>query len=235
MMALNWKFSKLSTVKWETNEHAVSGFENITVLSDTANVTISPSATGEYGVVLREQENATHTVTVENGTLKVELNRTRKWYENIGLSFGVPRITVTVPQQEYGKISVAVTTGKVSITGLTCTEDVNISATTGNVSLADITCRNLTAGGSTGNLTMKNVLAAGAFSIKHTTGDVHFDGCDAAEISVHATTGNVEGTLRTEKVFTADTTTGKVSVPASSSGGKCDIRTTTGNIHLQVQ
>lgn len=235
MMALNWKFSKLSTVKWETNEHAVSGFENITVLSDTANVTISPSATGEYGVVLREQENATHTVTVENGTLKVELNRTRKWYENIGLSFGVPRITVTVPQQEYGKISVAVTTGKVSITGLTCTEDVNISATTGNVRLADITCKNLTAEGTTGNLTASNVVAAEKFLVRRTTGDIRLDGCDGGALFIKTNTGNVKGTLRTEKVFTANTTTGKISLPPSGTGGKCEISTTTGDIKLRVQ
>lgn len=236
MMALNWQFGKLSTVTYHTVEHTVTPFEKILIATDTANVSFAPSEDGTYCVLCHEQENAVHSVTVEDSTLRVERNRTRKWYENIGIfSLGSPRITVMLPQKQYDAVSVAVTTGKVSLSSLTCTGDVSISVTTGKVRLADITCENLTAEGTTGSLTASNVIAAEKFSVRSTTGDIRLDGCDGGELSLKTSTGNVKGTLRTEKVFTANATTGKISVPPSGTGGKCEITTTTGDINLRVQ
>ena len=48
------------------------------------------------------------------------------------------------------------------------------------------------------------------------------------------TTGDVTGTLLTEKTFSTDTSTGDVSVPNPSSGGKCEIKTSTGDITISI-
>jgi len=82
---------------------------------------------------------------------------------------------------------------------------------------------------------LKNVIAAERFSIDRSTGDVNFDGCDAAEIYVNTDTGDVEGSLLSEKVFIANTDTGKKKVPNTVSGGRCEIRTDTGDIEITIK
>ena len=82
---------------------------------------------------------------------------------------------------------------------------------------------------------MKNVIATEKFSIKRSTGDVKFDSCDAAEIFVETDTGDVNGSLLTNKVFITKTDTGRINVPNSITGGKCEIITNTGDIKIQNQ
>ena len=84
-------------------------------------------------------------------------------------------------------------------------------------------------------MTLKNVSASGRICIESDTGNVKFDGSDAAEISVKTSTGNVSGTLLSEKVFITETATGRINVPATTSGGKCEIKTATGNISIEIE
>lgn len=73
------------------------------------------------------------------------------------------------------------------------------------------------------------------FSIERDTGDVRFESCDAGQITVKTSTGDVTGTLRTEKVFLTKRSTGAVDVPESGTGSKCEITTSTGDISIQIQ
>jgi len=82
---------------------------------------------------------------------------------------------------------------------------------------------------------LKNVNAAEKFSIERSTGDVKFDGCDAAEVFVKTDTGDVTGTLLSEKVFIVETDTGKVDVPKTVNGGRCEITTDTGDINISIK
>jgi DUF4097 and DUF4098 domain-containing protein YvlB len=79
------------------------------------------------------------------------------------------------------------------------------------------------------------VIASGAFVIKRTTGDVTFEGCDAAELLVATDTGDVEGTLLTEKIFFVETDTGRREYPKTTTGGKCEITTDTGDIKISIK
>ena len=81
---------------------------------------------------------------------------------------------------------------------------------------------------------MKNVVASEGFIIERGTGDVSFDSCDAAEIFVETSTGDVKGNLLSDKVFIAKSDTGKVNVPKTVLGGRCEIKTDTGNITLSI-
>lgn len=47
-------------------------------------------------------------------------------------------------------------------------------------------------------------------------------------------TGDITGTLLTEKVFAAKADTGDVDVPKTATGGKCEIITNTGDIQIKV-
>ena len=47
-------------------------------------------------------------------------------------------------------------------------------------------------------------------------------------------TGNITGTLVTDKVFLAHTDTGRIRVPTTTTGGRCELTTDTGNILLDI-
>ena len=293
MTMLKWDFTKLSTVKYETSNYEIhEDYQHITIVTDTADITFVPTEGTVTSVECHEQKNLKHSVTVKDGTLIIEIVDTRKWYEHIGIGFGSSKMTVTIPQGEYGALSIksrtgdleipgefkfesmditastgdvtnhasaadsmkittstgdicvenlsasslalSVSTGNVNVTDVTCEGDVSIHVSTGDSKLTDVSCASITSSGDTGEMYMTNVIAAERFTIERDTGDVKFDGCDATEIRVKTSTGNVTGTLLSEKIFITNTSTGAIKVPACVTGGKCSITTSTGDIRMNI-
>ena len=294
MTMLKWDFTKLSTQQPETNSYEINeNYQNISIVSDTADIVFVSSENSKHSVECYELKNIKHSVRVRDNTLIIELVDSRKWYERIGVNFGASKITVHIPQGEYGSLSIrsstsdmkipndfkfssidissstgdvtnyasalegvkiktttgniytegisagslelSVSTGKVVASDIVCDGDVSVNVSTGKTYLTNITCESVMSSGSTGDISLKNVIAAENFSIERTTGDVSFDGSDAAEIFVETDTGNVVGTLLSEKVFVVNTDTGKKEVPETLSGGRCKITTSTGNIRINLQ
>ena len=294
MSMLKWDFTKLSTVKYETNNYEITeNFNNISIITETSDVVFVPSESQKASVVCHEQKNMKHSVTVQDGTLVIEVVDTRKWYEYIGINFSTPKITVYIPQGEYGKLSIksstgdvkipkefkfenidisestgnvtnyasaseniiiktstgnirvenvsantldlSVSTGGITVSNVTCEGDVKIDVSTGKTNLTNIECKNIVSSGNTGAISLKNVIATEKFFIERSTGDVRFEGSDATEISVKTDTGDVTGTLLSEKVFITETSTGRINVPKTTSGGKCEITTSTGDINISTK
>ena len=84
-------------------------------------------------------------------------------------------------------------------------------------------------------MVLNDVIASEKISVKISTGNISFENCDANEIFACTNTGNVKGNLLSEKVFVAQTDTGKIDVPNTTNGGKCEITTDTGNIKITVE
>ena len=131
-------------------------------------------------------------------------------------------------------IDFVVTTGKINATDIICEEDVCITVSTGKTYITNGKCQSLKSYGNTGDITLNNVIATEKITIERSTGKVKFDGCDAGELLVHTDTGDVSGSLLSEKIFIVRTDTGKISVPASVSGGRCEITTDTGDIKINL-
>ncbi|MBQ7935867.1 MAG: DUF4097 family beta strand repeat protein, partial [Clostridia bacterium] len=133
-----------------------------------------------------------------------------------------------------GALDLFVSTGRIMVSNVICEGDTNIKVSTGKTRLSNMKCKNLISSGSTGTISLNNVIAAETFSIKRSTGDVKFDGSDAAEIFVETNTGKVVGNLLTDKVFITHTDTGRVDVPKTVTGGRCEISTDTGDIKVTI-
>lgn len=297
MASLRWDFKELSTVNYETNTYEISeAFDGISINTDTADIVFALSDDGKCTVECLEEENAKHSVAVEDGTLTVELIDERSVYDfigYIGLNFGSPKITVYLPKTEYttllingdtsdveipedftfndvdislstgdvgfcasasemikiktstgvicvekistGSLELAVSTGRVTVSDVNCEGDVTVNVSTGEAYLSDISCKSVISSGSTGAISLNNVIAAEKFTIERSTGDVTFDGSDAAEILVKTDTGDVTGSLLTDKVFITQTDTGDVDVPKTATGGRCEIITDTGDIDISIE
>ncbi len=254
MTVYKWDFSKLSTNKYETNKYDIAdNFKNISVNVKTADIVFVASEKAKTEVVCYEQDNANHEVSVDNDTLTIKLVDERKWYEYIGINFRTPKITVYLPQGEYGNLTVSastgdidiknlsaeninltVTTGEIEAKSITCNGDFKTTVSTGEVELKDVSCKNLSSNGNTGDITLKDVIAEEKFAIERSTGDVKFERCDANEIFVKTDTGDVKGSLLSDKVFITQTDTGNIDVPKTIIGGRCEITTDTGDIKITV-
>lgn len=250
----HWDFTKLSTVKYETNTYEVTDdFNSVSMLTGTADILFVQSDDKICKVVCYEMSDMKHTTTVQNDTLTINVTDEREWYDHIGITLGSPKITVYLPKTEYdslvikedtgdievpkdfkfGSIDISTSTGDITITGVTCEGDIVINVSTGRANLTDIKCKSFISDGSTGDISLKNVIATEKFSIERSTGDVKFDACDATEIWVKTDTGDVTGKLLSEKIFITQTSTGDVHVPKSTNGGKCEITTSTGDIYIK--
>lgn len=251
-----WDINSLSNEVYETNTYAVEAeaFSSIRIDADTADVVFVLSENGECKVVCEERDDMKHSVSAENGTLAVKHVDSRKWYDHIALfSLGMEKITVYLPKTEYESlyitndtgdidvpsafefesIDIALSTGDVRLSS-SVSGDIRIKISTGRISIKDVTCGNLYLVGSTGDVRLENVIAAGVFDIERSTGDVSFESCDAASVKIETDTGDVRGTFLTDKIIHADSDTGRVNVPRSTSGGLCEIETDTGNIIIEI-
>ena len=132
------------------------------------------------------------------------------------------------------KLALQTTSGNIKANDVSCT-DMTVSVSTGDSEIVDVDCTNFTTTGNTGDLDMTKLIASGTIDILRSTGDVNFDGCDAAEIYVITGTGSVQGSLLSAKIFLVSTDTGKINVPESTVGGKCKIKTDTGRITITIE
>lgn len=133
------------------------------------------------------------------------------------------------------QVKLTTTTGEIAVNSVTAKNNIDIETDTGKVKLSNATCSNFVAESDTGTITLKNVMATDTISIESSTGDVRFEGSDANEISVRTDTGDVTGTLLSKKVFITETSTGRINVPKTTLGGKCEITTETGDINISIK
>lgn len=133
-----------------------------------------------------------------------------------------------------GDVSIRTSTGRMHIEEIEC-QKLEMVSTTGDKGISDVNCQNLYVESSTGYVHLTNVIASNKLSIETDTGRVILDGCDAASIKIETDTGDVEGTLLSEKVFYAESDTGRIRVPHTASGGICEINTDTGDITIKIQ
>ena len=255
MAVYNWDFSKLGTVKYETNTYTANGaFDKISISVDTTEIEFLPTDNKDCSIVCIEDEKVKHSAKVQNGTLVIDTVDTRKWYDFIGVSLGVPKMTVYLPQNEYNSLSIETDTGDITVpkdfsfknieidgdtSDINCFASVSdileIELSTGDINIDNVTLGRLDLSTSTGDITLKNVITMGSLSIETDTGDVKFKDSDADEIYVETSTGDVTGTLLSEKVFITKSDTGRIRVPKTTSGGKCEIETDTGDIKITVK
>lgn len=275
MAALDFDFSKISTLTYETNTYEVNGdFDKISIDVNITDIIFAQSDDESCQVVCFEAEKVKHSVRCTNGTLTIGVTDNRKWYDYFGISFASPKMTIYLPKSEYASllidtdtsdinipksfsfneleiesdtgnvdcmanvsdsIKIESDTGDIDISSVSSKCDIDIKTDTGSIKLTDVDCTNFSAESDTGNISLVNVIAEDGIYVESDTGNVKLKNSDASKLSIETDTGDVTGTLLSEKIFIAKSSTGRVKVPDTESGGKCEIRTATGNIKIDIQ
>ncbi len=142
---------------------------------------------------------------------------------------------IKVENASVGALALRTTSGKITVSDVVCAGNFSANVRTGDTFLTNLTCTDLTSTGTTGEMKLTNVITSGKIDIMRDTGDVTFEGADAASIKVETSTGDVTGTLLSDKIFRHKTSTGRVELPPTTSGGICDITTNTGDMIIWIQ
>ncbi len=135
-----------------------------------------------------------------------------------------------------GLMEISTDTGEIEVS-YSAAGEIKLTADTGDINVnaaKGAACESFFAESDTGNITIENVIAKGGFSVESDTGCVKFESCDAGSMMMKTNTGDITGTLLSEKIFFAESTLGDVDVPKTASGGMCELTSDTGDIRIAL-
>lgn len=231
MIALDFDFTKLSTVKYETNTYEVSeDFNKISIDADTTEIEFVLSNNKQCKIVCFEKEKVKHSATVKDGTLTIGTVDTRKWYDYIGFSFGESKITVYLPKTEYASLLIKGSTGDIEIPKDFEFDTVDISASTGAVECYASASELMRIKLSTGAVWVENV-SVGTLDLSVTTGGVTASSINCeGDIKVAVSTGKTKLTDISCKGVISSGSTGDVILKNVIAAENFSIERSTGDV-----
>lgn len=205
---------------------------------------------GNSKIIVYIPEKEYNNLTLKTDTGDVEIPKYFK-FQNLDIKAGTGNIEnsasafdkiniktstghIKVKNINSNMLNLNVSTGKVVVSNSLIDNEININVSIGKTYLNNTKCKNITSNGDTGDIILENVIALNDIKIKRSTGDVIFDECDATNILLTTSTGDITGELLTEKIFFVQSNTGRINVPKTMTGGKCEINTDTGNIKIDI-
>lgn len=250
MAAYGWDFTKLSTLKYETNTYPINdAFSSISINTDTADILFTPANDEKCSVVCYETEKVKHTVTVQGDILTIHLVDNRQWHEYIGINFNSPKITVYLPQREYNMLSIKGSTGDVEIpqnfqcrtmeilmstgdvlSSASASENVKIKTTTGSIHIQNISAAALDLTVSTGKVQVTNAICKGDLTVHVSTGKTNLTNIQCLNLISKGNTGDIslKNVIATGN-FSIERTTGDIQLNGSDAAAIC-MNTDTGDI-----
>lgn len=234
MSMLGWNFKNLSTVRYETNEYEISeAYQSISVVTDTADIVLVPSEDGKTSVTCYEESRIRHAASVKDGTLVIERVDTRKWYHHIGISFGSPKITISIPSGAYEALSVKASTGDVTVPQELGFESVDISLSTGDAACYASVSGDLKIRTSTGHIRIES-LSAGSVDLRTTTGAINASSVTCVgDIKTAVSTGRTTLSNVTCGSLISSGSTGDLSMTDVIASGSFDIERDTGDVKFE--
>lgn len=231
MAAIDFDFSKLNTMKYETNTYEVSGsFNKISIDVDITDIVFAQSDDERCKVVCFEAEKMKHSVRCINGTLTIGMTDDRKWYEYIGISFASPKMTIYLPQSEYTSLLIDTATGDIDIPESFTFNELEIETNTGTVDCMANVSDIIKIESDTGNIGISSVSSECNINIKTDTGSIKLTDIACTNFTAESDTGNIALTnvVAADRI-NVESDTGNVKLK-DSDAAKLSIETDTGNV-----
>ncbi len=222
---------QMASNPYVTREYPISeSFHSISIKADTADITLAPTDSPVASVICYEQDTLQHAVSVRDGTLVIEAQDGRKWYDFLRFNLKKPKITVYIPQTECTSLVIASHTGDIEIKENLLLESMDITLSTGNVTvLADVSGPvKITT--STGDIRVEGI-SADSMDLTVTTGQVGVTDVHCTkDISLKVSTGEACLTNIRCKKLTSNGSTGDIALKNVIADETFDIRRSTGDI-----
>ncbi len=227
-------YRELGSTKYTAKSKEITeSFTSVSIATDAHEVVVLPSADGRCRVDYHEAKSIVYEVKVENGTLSIIEQDSRRWYEQIGFFFGDIKTKVYLPKGTYENLSVSVESGDVDLmTGLSYT-DVSVKTNSGSVDIQSEITGNLRVEVDSGDVEATG-LKLQSVSVVASSGDVDLERIEATSVSVSVRSGEIS--------FESVVTAGKTEVFASSGeieleacdAGEYVIKTGSGNVEATL-
>ena len=182
-------------------------------------------------------EAVSHSVQIEDGTLKIEMIDNRKWTDRIHVSglYGQTEkmeMTVYLPNTHYASIQVTTDTGDVKIPGVLAAEELLLRSDTGDVWLEGGPIEKLDCMVSTGDITVRG--GQGMFmKLRTNTGKLDIRDVTAQELHLGIDTGRTMVENAVVPVFTVNGGTGDVELENVQAEEYLQVFTDTGDIDIE--
>lgn len=209
-------------------------YNNLSISVNTSNIDIKASNSNTTNICVENYHRHTPVIKVDNNTLIINQGR-RKWFTYLYPNFKIPHITINIPQTKLDNLNIKCNTGYINISNVASNGNITIKQNTGKINILNIKPNTLTINSKTGCKTLENVIVKQKLHIKTNSGKVILDNCDAKEIFIKSNTGNISGIPLTDKAFIIKCKTGKINIPETFGGNKCEIVSNTGNINLAIK
>lgn len=135
--------------------------------------------------------------------------------------------------ENSGSIDIKTVSGSISLTAVK-SASLQLRSTSGDILLSKAELSSeLYADSISGNISFKEI-KADSINAKTTSGDISLIKSDASSLLFKSSSGDISGSLLSEKRFTAQSTSGDIRVPGSSGGGTCEARTISGDIKFTI-
>ncbi len=233
MAIADWDFTKFSTIETETNEYEFSeDITNISIKTDTADITFFPSNITRTYVVCNEETNSKHTVNVKDGELKIEVYNTKKFYDYIGFNLFTPSITVYLPESEYGNLCIKTNTSDIDLTDSFRFKSILITSSTGDISNMASASELIKLEAGTGKIVAKGI-SAKQIELSCSTGMIEIDDITCEnDAKINVSTGKtVVRNLKCSNLIN-DGTTGDALLDNVIASGRFEITRSTGDVTL---
>lgn len=192
-------------------------YDDLIISSDTGSIVIPTGLSFEEANINTDTGSVDFRASIK-GDLKIESDTGR----------------ITVNGVRPANMRLNSDTGEVSAANIKASKDIRLETDTGRITVTDVTCQKLEVKSDTGSLSLTNAVAADKMDLDSDTGSIKLDRCDAGSIEIETDTGSIGGTLLSEKIFSAKSGTGRVSIPESTYGGPCQIKSDTGSITIEI-
>ena len=214
LAVIDMDFSRLNTTKYTSDTHIVSeSFSSIAVDTLEADICLLPTSDNTCSVVYPQGDSLTHTVTVENDTLRVQRVDSRMWYEHIGIFWNPEQdlvITVYLPMQEYASLALESTSGDISVPAQFAFSQADISTTSGDINYCANTSGTLSLSSTSGDLTIHD-LTAEQLKAQSTSGSIDLAEIDAAKLKAASISGDVDlSNVLVDTQMELDSTSGSI-------------------------
>ena len=230
MTLSSWDFelNKTKSVTYEIK----GNFTDISITADIEDVFFAPSADGTSKVVCLEEKNLKHSVTNENGELKINTVDERKWYDHI-MNFGNNTVTVYLAENEYASLFIESNTSSVEITSNFKFKNINITLSTGNVKSSATSSETTKIAATTGDISIFGA-SFGLLQLSTTTGDIYLGNINCGDMTISVSTGDVNMRDVSCKSLTTTGNTGELEMHRVIATGAFSIERSTGDVDFEA-
>ena len=221
------------TMLTENEVSITENFDSILIDTEDCNVDIVLfEGAADPHVVLKKRDRTSHSVLVEDGTLKIRMMDNRTWKDFIGVNWESMEMTVYLPKAEYASLRITTATGHIRIPEGFSAREMALRSDTGKISCVGVSGDVLDCMTSTGDISVQNSVP-NLTKLQSSTGDLKVSVVAGDEIHLKTSTGEVDTQNVNAGVFTCSSNTGEVELEGVLAEEYLQIRTTTGEVYIE--